>query len=66
MKKIVALLTAMAFALSVGVVFAAEPASKATTTAPAKKEVKKEKKAKKAAKKEKKEAKSAPTGTAKK
>jgi hypothetical protein len=63
MKKIVALLTALAFALSVGVVFAAEPASKTTTTAPAKKAEKKKPAKKKAAKKE---MKSAPTGTAKK
>ena len=68
MKKIVALLTAMAFALSVGVAFAAEPASKATTTAPAKKAEKKKpaKKAAKKEKKEKKEMKSAPTSTVKK
>jgi hypothetical protein len=64
MKKIIALFTAMAFALTLGVAFAAEPMSSGTSTAPAKKAEKKAKKAKaKKAKKEKKEMKTAPTGT---
>lgn len=64
MKKIIALLTAMAFALTVGVAFAAEPAAKDTGAAPAKKAEKKKPAKKKTAKK--KDVKSAPTDTKKK
>ena len=61
MKKMIALFTAMAFALTLGVAFAQE---KAAPAAPAEKKMDEKKPAKKAKKEMKKEApKTAPTGT---